>query len=199
MPQWEEWTFNGTPLAVKLFPSLRKCLIVKCPKLRVLPDDLHRATNLNELYLRQAYGLSEINSLPLAYKLEVTNGRGLKKISSIPLLRYLEVGNCLNLECVENLDKLQHLVLICSEETEQLPQWFQDLIEQHNNMASSHRSLKKFEMHCNLQLLMSCLEGNENWDILKHIPVVKIQTYSSKEYIRYTMDPNNYDANIPSN
>ncbi|KAG6515860.1 putative disease resistance protein At3g14460 [Zingiber officinale] len=125
MPQWEEWTFNGALLAVKLFPSLRKCLIVKCPKLRALPDDLHRATNLHELYLRQAYGLSEINNLPLAYKLEVTNGRGLKKISNIPLLRYLEVGNCPNLECVENLDKLQHLVLICSEETEQLPQWFQ--------------------------------------------------------------------------
>ncbi|KAG6515859.1 putative disease resistance protein RGA3 isoform X1 [Zingiber officinale] len=199
MPKWEEWTFKGTPLAVKLFPSLRSCAIINFPKLRALPDDLHRAANLNELYLFQTYELREINNLPLAYKLKVANGRGLKKISNIPSLRYLEVDDCPNLECVENLDKLQHLVLICSEEMEQLPQWFQDLIEQHNNMASTHRSLKKFEMHCNLQLLMSCLEGNENWDILKHIPVVKIQTYSSKEYIRYTKDPYNYDANIPSN
>ncbi|KAG6512008.1 putative disease resistance protein RGA3 [Zingiber officinale] len=199
MPRWEEWTFNGAPLSVKLFPSLMECAIIDCPMLRALPDGLHRATNLNQLGLLRTYELGEINNITLAYRLEVAKCRGLKKISNISSLRSLVVIECGNLECVENLDKLQHLVLICSEEMEQLPQWFMDLIEQHNNMASSHRSLKKFEMACNLQLLMSCLEGNENWDILKHIPVVEIQTYSSKEYIRYTKDPYNYDTNIPSN
>ncbi|XP_042380382.1 putative disease resistance protein RGA1 [Zingiber officinale] len=198
MPKWEEWTFNGAPLAVKLFPSLKECAIIDCPMLRALPDGLHRATNLNQLGLLRTYELGEINNITLAYRLEVAKCRGLKKISNISSLRSLVVIECGDLECVENLDKLQHLIVECYE-TEQLPQWLPGLIERHNNTASTHRSLKKFEMACNLQLLMSCLEGNENWDILKHIPVVEIQTYSSKEYIRYTKDPYNYDTNIPSN
>ncbi|XP_042378558.1 putative disease resistance RPP13-like protein 1 isoform X1 [Zingiber officinale] len=199
MPSWEEWTFNGTPLAVKLFPILRTCNIIDCPNLRALPEGLCRATNFNQLCLHETYELGEIDNLALAYRLEVTNGIELKKISNIPSLRYLAVDGCPSLECVENLGKLQHLALICSEETEQLPQWLLGLIEQHNNTASTQRSLRKFEMQCNLQLLKSCLEGNENWDIIKQIPNVKIQTYSSQEYMFYTKDPYNYDAKIPSN
>ncbi|XP_042425346.1 putative disease resistance protein RGA3 [Zingiber officinale] len=207
MPKWEEWTFDGveeltghgTPLAVKLFPSLRDCVIFDCPKLRALPAGLYRATNFNELCLRQTYVLGEIINLPMAYKLEVTNGSGLKKISNISSVRYLEVDNCPNLECVENLTKLQHLVLICSEETEQLPQWLSGLIEQHNNTSSTHRSFRKFEMQCSLQLLQTCLEGNENWDIIKQIPNVKVKTPSGKAYIRYTKDPYMYDPHVPAN
>ncbi|KAG6485275.1 hypothetical protein ZIOFF_053809 [Zingiber officinale] len=204
MPRWEEWTFDGveeltghgTPLSVKLFPSLRDCVLIDCPKLRALPADLYRATDLNELCLRQTYQLGEIINLPMAYKFEVTNGSGLKKISNISSVRYLEVDNCPNLECVENLGKLQHLVLICSEETEQLPQWLSSLIEQHNNTSSTHRSFRKFEMQCSLQLLKTCLEGSENWDIIKQIPIVKVTTYSEKEYIRYTKDPYMYDPHV---
>ncbi|XP_074585768.1 putative disease resistance protein RGA3 [Curcuma longa] len=198
IPAWEEWTFNGTPLSVKLFPSLRNCVITDCPKLRALPDGLHRATNLNQLCLRQTYELGEINNLTLAYRLEVTNCRGLKKISNIPSLRYLEVEDCPNLECVENVDKLQKLKVRRSDETKQLPRWLPGLIEQHNNTASTHRSLKKFEMRCNLQLLKNCLKGTENWDIISQFPSVKIQTYSGQEYMRYTEDPYNYDPHVPS-
>ncbi|XP_042451645.1 putative disease resistance protein RGA3 [Zingiber officinale] len=207
MPKWEEWTFDGveeltghgTPVSVKLFPSLRDCVLIDCPKLRALPAVLYRATNFNELYLRQTYELREIIDLPIAYKLEVTNGSGLKKISNISSVRYLEVNNCPNLECVENLSKLQHLVLICSKEMEQLPLWLSALIEQHNNTSSTHRSFRKFEMQCSLQLLKTCLEGNENWDIIKQIPIVKVTTYSGKEYVRYTKDPYMYDPHVPSN
>ncbi|KAG6481411.1 hypothetical protein ZIOFF_058012 [Zingiber officinale] len=204
MPKWEEWTLDGveeltghgTPLAVKLFPSLRDCILIDCPKLRALPADLYRATNFSELCLRQTYELGEIINLPMANKLEVTNASGLKKISNISSVRYLEVDNCPNLECVENIGKLQHLVLICSEEMEQLPQWLSVLIEQHNNTSSTHRSLRKFEMQCSLQLLKTCLEGNENWDIIKQIPIVKVTTYSGKEYVRYTKDPYMYDPHV---
>ncbi|XP_074565563.1 uncharacterized protein LOC141822039 isoform X2 [Curcuma longa] len=207
MPKWEEWTFDGveeltgrgTPLAVKLFPSLRDCVLIDCPKLKALPAGLYRATNFNEFCLRQTYELTEITNLPIAYKLEVTNGSGLKKISNISSVRYLEVDNCPNLECVENLGKLQYLVLICSGEVEQLPQWLSGLIEQHNNTSSTHRSFRKFELQCSLQLLKSCLEGNENWDIIKQIPIVKVTTPSGKEYIRYTKDPYMYDQHVPAN
>ncbi|XP_074586353.1 putative disease resistance RPP13-like protein 1 [Curcuma longa] len=199
MPAWEEWTFNGTPLAMKLFPSLRECSIIDCPKLRALPDGLHRVANLNELFLELTYELGEIDNLTLADRLAVSYVRGLKKISNIQSLRFLWVDNCPNLQCVENLGMLQHLTVICSEKIEQLPQWLPGLIEQHNNTASTHRSLRKLEMQCNLQLLKKCLEGNENWDIIKQIPNVKVQTYSGQEYMRYTKDPYNYDAKIPSN
>ncbi|KAG6515995.1 hypothetical protein ZIOFF_026441 [Zingiber officinale] len=141
IPKWEGWTSTGTPLAVKLFPSLRDCIIINCPKLRALADGLHRAPNLNRLGLSQTYEVGEIDNLTLAYRLEVRNGRGLKKMSNILSLRILGVVDCPNLECMGNVGKLQHLDLICSEETEQLPQWVPGLIEQHNN---NHEAILPF-------------------------------------------------------
>ncbi|KAG6512001.1 hypothetical protein ZIOFF_030092 [Zingiber officinale] len=181
MKRKEEYNRN----AVKLSPCPRDCFIVNRLKLRALLEGLGGANNLNELCFLQTYELGEINNLRLAYRLEVTDGRGLKKISSLSSLRHLEVNDCPNLECVENLGKLQHLALTCSEETEQFPKWLRCFIVQHNNTASTHRSLRKFEMQCNiLQLLKSCL-GNENWDIIKQIPnVLGAETHLLTDGIR---------------
>ncbi|KAG6509885.1 hypothetical protein ZIOFF_027892 [Zingiber officinale] len=59
--------------------------------------------------------------------------------------------------------------------------WLPGLIEQHNNTASTHRSLRKFEMQSNLQLLKSCLQGNENWNIIKQIPWIKVLASSDND------------------
>uniref|UniRef100_A0A804KTY0 Disease resistance R13L4/SHOC-2-like LRR domain-containing protein n=1 Tax=Musa acuminata subsp. malaccensis TaxID=214687 RepID=A0A804KTY0_MUSAM len=200
MPNWEEWSVwgmeeNGQGPHLKLFPNLKTCKIIDCPKLRALPEGLSHATNLKELYLERTHDLREITNLRLNYKLEVKDNTMLNRISNLSM-KYLKVEDCPNLEYVENLDRLQQLVLICPRQMKQLPQWLSTLIQQRQSIPSAQWSFRKLELQCNIVLLKSCLEGNENWHIIQQIPDVIIQTYSRKKYIRYSKHPPMYDAKV---
>ncbi|XP_064987038.1 putative disease resistance protein RGA4 [Musa acuminata AAA Group] len=200
MPNWEEWSVwrmeeNGQGPHLKLFPNLKICKIIECPKLRALPEGLSHATKLKELYLDSTQDLREITNLRLNYKLEVKDNTMLNRISNLSM-KYLKVEDCPNLEYVENLDRLQQLVLICPRQMKQLPQWLSTLIQQRQSIPSAQWSFRKLELQCNTVLLKSCLEGNENWHIIQQIPDVIIQTYSRKSYIRYSKHPRMYDAKV---
>nr|XP_009420934.1 PREDICTED: putative disease resistance RPP13-like protein 1 [Musa acuminata subsp. malaccensis] len=198
MPNWEEWSLCGVEEGghrthLKLFPNLTKCFLQDCPKLRALPEGLSHATNLKELYIWRAHNLREVTKLRLS-DLLVRDNKMLSRISNVAM-KYLKVMDCPSLEYVDNLDKLQHVVLICPEHMDQLPQWLSRLIDQqHPN--SAQWGFRKLEVHCNIVLLRSCLEGNEHWNIIQRIPDVKFQTFS-KEYMRYIKDPYKYDTNVP--
>uniref|UniRef100_A0A804KTX8 Uncharacterized protein n=1 Tax=Musa acuminata subsp. malaccensis TaxID=214687 RepID=A0A804KTX8_MUSAM len=200
MPNWEEWSLwgmeeNGQGPHLKLFPNLKICKIIDCPKLRALPEGLSHATKLKELYLESTQDLREITNIRVNYKLEVKDNTMLNRISNLSM-KYLKVEDCPNLEYVENLDRLQQLVLICPRQMKQLPQWLSTLIQQRQSIPSAQWSFRKLELQCNIVLLKSCLEGNENWHIIQQIPDVIIQTYSRKKYIRYSKHPRMYDANV---
>uniref|UniRef100_A0A804KTY6 R13L1/DRL21-like LRR repeat region domain-containing protein n=1 Tax=Musa acuminata subsp. malaccensis TaxID=214687 RepID=A0A804KTY6_MUSAM len=131
MPNWEEWSVwrmeeNGQGPHLKLFPNLKICKIIECPKLRALPEGLSHATKLKELYLDSTQDLREITNLRLNYKLEVKDNTMLNRISNLSM-KYLKVEDCPNLDYVENLDRLQQLVLICPRQMKQLPQWLSTL------------------------------------------------------------------------
>ncbi|XP_064984248.1 putative disease resistance protein RGA4 [Musa acuminata AAA Group] len=199
MPNWEEWSLCGVEEGghrthLKLFPNLKECFLLDCPKLRALPQGLSHATNLKELHIWRAHNLREVTKLRLSNKLYVIDNKMLNRISDVAM-KYLEVEDCPNLECVDNLDKLQHGVLICPEHMDHLPQWLSRLIDQ-QRPNSAQWGFRKLEVHCNIVLLRSCLEGNEHWNIIRRIPDVKFQT-DSKEYMRYIKDPYMYDTNVP--
>ncbi|XP_064942269.1 putative disease resistance RPP13-like protein 1 isoform X2 [Musa acuminata AAA Group] len=199
MPNWEEWSLCGVEEGghrthLKLFPNLNECFLVDCPKLRALPEGLSHATNLKELCIRRAHNLRQVTKLRLSYKLLVRDNKMLSRISNVAM-KYLKVMDCPSLEYVDNLDKLQHVVLICPEHMDQLPQWLSRLIDQ-QRPNSAQWSFRKLEVYCNIVLLRSCLEGNEHWNIIQQIPNVRIQT-NSEEYMRYIKDPYKYDTNVP--
>uniref|UniRef100_A0A804KTY3 Uncharacterized protein n=1 Tax=Musa acuminata subsp. malaccensis TaxID=214687 RepID=A0A804KTY3_MUSAM len=200
MPNWEEWSLCGVEEGghrthLKLFPNLTKCCLLGCPKLRALPEGLSQATNLKELHIWGAHNLREVTKLRLSYNLSVTDNKMLNRISDVAM-KYLEVDDCPNLECVDNLDELQHLVLICPEHMDQLPQWLSRLIDQ-QRPNSAQWSFRKLEVYCNIVLLRSCLEGNEHWNIIQQIPDVLIQTYFKEVYMRYIKDPYMYETYVP--
>ncbi|KAG6515863.1 hypothetical protein ZIOFF_026297 [Zingiber officinale] len=89
---------------------------------------------------------------------------------TLPQLKYLSLESASAITSIRSQFLTSSAFSKLEVETEQLPKWLRGFIEQHNNTASTHRSLRKFEMQCNLQLLKSCLKGNENWDIIKQIP-----------------------------
>nr|XP_019709672.1 uncharacterized protein LOC105055515 [Elaeis guineensis] len=188
MSNWEEWSFGmvegvgeerrGAP---KLLPHLMKLELFYCPKLRALPEGLRHATNLQELYIRGADNLKEVNNLPS--------------------LKYLVVWVCPMLEHVENLDKLQKIYVTLETsttdadgQTERLPQWLLELLQ---NAPTAMQSLKEFKLRCSLPLLKTFLKDGPNWPIIQPIPQVEIHDYDTfSSYIWYTKDPPTFEANI---
>ncbi|XP_064984251.1 putative disease resistance protein RGA4 [Musa acuminata AAA Group] len=199
VPNWEEWSLcgleeGGHRTHLKLFPNLTKCFLLDCPKLRALPEGLSHATNLKELHIRGARNLREVTKLRLSYKLLVRDNKMLSRISNVAM-KYLKVMDCPNLEYVDNLDKLQHLVLICPKHMDQLPRWLSRLIDQ-QRPNSAQWGFRKLEVYCNIVLLMSCLEGNEHWNIIRRIPDVRIRNYLKEVYMRYIKEPYMYATNV---
>lgn len=205
MPNWEEWVEEkvdgddgGRALRPRPLPNLKSCRLENCPKLRALPDVLRHAPNLERLVIRNNHFMREIDDLPsLADVLEFTNMKMLERISNLPSLGWLKILVCPQLKFVENLNMLQHLLLQCPPEAEQLPMWLADLIEQHRSAPSARRSFKKFELYCGLPLLSSCLKGEPNWHIIQQIPEVRIQTFDGRNFL-YAKDHDIYETNVGS-
>ncbi|XP_018687059.2 putative disease resistance protein RGA3 [Musa acuminata AAA Group] len=205
MPNWEEWEEEkvdgddgGRALRLRPLPNLKSCRLEYCPKLRALPDVLRHAPNLEILAIRNNHFMREIDDLPfLADKLIVVQMEMLQRISNLPSVEGLHILHCPRLESVENLNILQHLCLLCPPETEHLPKWLPELIEQHRSAPSARRSFKKFELYCGLPLLSSCLKGEPNWHIIQQIPEVRVQTYDKRNFL-YAKDHDIYETNVGS-
>jgi hypothetical protein len=50
-------------------------LLLDCPKLRGLPEDLHRVANLKRIHIEGAHKLQEVVNLPAVVWLKVKNNR----------------------------------------------------------------------------------------------------------------------------
>ncbi|XP_074562514.1 putative disease resistance RPP13-like protein 1 [Curcuma longa] len=68
MPNWEEWTLNAASeeagenqeRSPKLFPRLKVCLFIACPKLRGLPESIYCAARLKKIFFSTSDQLSEV-------------------------------------------------------------------------------------------------------------------------------------------
>ena len=67
-------------------PLLKRLTLLNCPKLRALPDYLHRTANLRVVRIEGAHSLHEIVDLPAAVWLKVKHNRNLRRIANLYLL-----------------------------------------------------------------------------------------------------------------
>uniref|UniRef100_I1NK84 Rx N-terminal domain-containing protein n=1 Tax=Oryza glaberrima TaxID=4538 RepID=I1NK84_ORYGL len=86
MSNLESWSLNtgnlrGRSEQLVLMPCLKRLFLNGCPKLRALPEDLHRIANLRRIHIEGAHTLHEIDNLPSVLWLKVKNNRCLRRIT----------------------------------------------------------------------------------------------------------------------
>ncbi|XP_073005561.1 putative disease resistance RPP13-like protein 1 [Typha latifolia] len=132
MPNWEEWLWlpddHGDDIQEQssklLLPRLEVIGIIRCPKLRCLPDGLlHHATSLKQLTLAASGSITKIKNLHSVQKLELVGNSSLVEVSNLPHLRHLKVQACKELRSVRSLDALKQLMLSDVEPGQPLPKW----------------------------------------------------------------------------
>jgi hypothetical protein len=116
----ESWSLNTGNLSNKmetksqqlvLMPCLKRLLLLDCPKLRALPEDLHRV-NLKRIHIEGAHKLQEVVNLPEVVWLKVKNNKSLRRISNLRKLQDLVAQDCPELDEAENLRSLKRLYMV---------------------------------------------------------------------------------------
>lgn len=95
-----------------LMPCLKRLLLLDCPKLRALPEDLHRAVNLKRIHIEGAHKLQQVVNLPEVLWLKVKNNKSLRRISNLHKLQDLVAQDCPELDEAENLRSLKRLYMV---------------------------------------------------------------------------------------
>uniref|UniRef100_A0A0E0MRC5 NBS-LRR disease resistance protein n=1 Tax=Oryza rufipogon TaxID=4529 RepID=A0A0E0MRC5_ORYRU len=117
MSNLESWSLNtgnlrGRSEQLVLMPCLKRLFLNGCPKLRALPEDLHRIANLRRIHIEGAHTLHEIDNLPSVLWLKVKNNRCLRRISNLCILQDLFAQDCPALDQAENLISLKRLHMV---------------------------------------------------------------------------------------
>ncbi|CAL4965236.1 unnamed protein product [Urochloa decumbens] len=89
-----------------MMPFLKRLWLKDCPKLKALPEDLHRAANLKRIHIEGAHKLQEVVNLPEVVWLKVKNNRSLRRISNLHKLQDLLA------RVVQNLRSLKRLYMV---------------------------------------------------------------------------------------
>jgi hypothetical protein len=97
---------------LELMPCLKRLFILDCPKLRELPEDLHRIANLKRIHIEGAHKLQEVVNLPAVVWLKVKNNRSLRRIFNLCNLQDLFAQDCPGLDQADNLSSLKCLYLV---------------------------------------------------------------------------------------
>lgn len=128
-------------------PLLKRLSLLHCPKLRALPQDLHRAANLSKV--RIAY--MRFVDLPAVVWLKVKHNRSLTRIANLSKLEDLFVQDCPALDQAENLGKLKRLEMVGCAKAEQFRRCL--LEEEPSNMV--HRRMFSLYLQAERSWLMS--------------------------------------------
>ncbi|CAL4958165.1 unnamed protein product [Urochloa decumbens] len=95
-----------------MMPCLKRLWLRDCPKLKALPEDLHRAANLKRIQIEGAHKLQEVVNLPEVVWLKVKNNRSLRRISNLHKLQDLLAQDCPELDEAENLRSLKRVYMV---------------------------------------------------------------------------------------
>ncbi|XP_037417425.1 putative disease resistance protein RGA4 [Triticum dicoccoides] len=118
---WSLKTGNPSDSAhhISLMPCLKRLLLLDCPKLRALPQDMSKIVNLKRIHIEGAHKLKEVVDLPAAVWLKVRNNTCLKTISNLCKLQDLLAQDCPALDQAKNLCSLRRLYMVdCPHEQE---------------------------------------------------------------------------------
>ncbi|KAI5004729.1 hypothetical protein ZWY2020_031972 [Hordeum vulgare] len=96
-------------------PCLKRLLLVDCPKLRALPQDMYMIVNLKRIHIEGAHKLQEVVNLPAVVWLKVKNNACLRRISNLCKLQDLFAQDCPMLDQAENLFLLKRMAIISSQ------------------------------------------------------------------------------------
>ncbi|TVU21876.1 hypothetical protein EJB05_31547, partial [Eragrostis curvula] len=95
-----------------LMPSLKRLLLLDCPKLNALPEDLQRINSLKRIHIEGVHMLQEIVSIPSVVWLKIKNNRSLRKISNLSGLQDLFAQDCPELDQADSLIALKRLYMV---------------------------------------------------------------------------------------
>ncbi|KAL0927260.1 hypothetical protein M5K25_001423 [Dendrobium thyrsiflorum] len=202
----EEWSFGAQFEQNARLPCLQKLTIWECWLLKQLPEGL-KYSPMKILDIRHAGSLELIDNLPADIEELTLNGCvNLKKICCAPTLKILEVYFCEALSCVEKkFDSLQRLVF-ADYDKESFPEWLLKLLQQRGLQNDSNDDFY-LELQCRMEVFRECLEGGSYWDLIQHIPQVKVsgREHHNKNmkhpvsfdcYLRYSKQPYFYETKL---
>ncbi|KAM3346746.1 hypothetical protein ACQJBY_020994 [Aegilops geniculata] len=107
---WGDMEDNSQQLS--LMPCLKRLLLLDCPKLRALPQDMSMIVNLKRIHIEGAHKLHEVVNLPAVVWLKVKNNACLRRISNLCKLQDLFVQDCPMLDQAEKLCSLKRVYMI---------------------------------------------------------------------------------------
>ncbi|KAH0470254.1 hypothetical protein IEQ34_001812 [Dendrobium chrysotoxum] len=173
----EEWSFGieveqNTSPRLKLLPCLQKLTIIFCPLLKQLPEGL-KYSPMTYLRIIQARRLKSVDNLPAKIeKLHLSHCENLKKVCCAPTLKVFDVDACGALSCVEKLDSLQELYFL-DMNMDSLPEWLLKFLQQWGLQNDSNDDFL-LQLTCREKVFRECLKGGSHWDLIQHIPQVKM-------------------------
>ncbi|MQM11282.1 hypothetical protein Taro_044188 [Colocasia esculenta] len=183
MSNWKRWS----GLQDGSFPFLKKLHIVRCPRLRSLPDGLQHATSLKQLVIEGAEKLISVQNLPSIIDLKITNNQNLEVVSNLPELKVMDISNCPSIKETKCLDGLGHLRL-SGDKMDTLPIWLAQIT-----------SLQRLDLTCGIVLLKRCSTDGKDWPIVHPIPRVEARSNDGSNYISYVKSPLCFESNLAGN
>uniref|UniRef100_A0ACD5WVH5 Uncharacterized protein n=4 Tax=Avena sativa TaxID=4498 RepID=A0ACD5WVH5_AVESA len=121
MRNLKSWSLNtGSPCdnmegksqQISVMPCLKRLLLLDCPKLRALPEDLSMVVNLKRIHIEGAHELREVIDLPAVVWLKVKNNTCLRRISNLGKLQDLFAQDCPALDQADSLCSLKRLYMV---------------------------------------------------------------------------------------
>ncbi|XP_028549169.1 putative disease resistance protein RGA1 [Dendrobium catenatum] len=180
-PELEEWSFGteveqNTSPRLKLLPCLQKLIIRNCPLFKQLPEGL-KYSSMKSLEIVGARRLKSVDNLSAKIEeLHLSYCEKLKVVCCAPTLKTLEVQECKALSCVKKLDSLQKLSFNDFEE-ESLPEWLLKFLQQRGLQNDSNDDFL-LDLYCSDEVIQKCIKGGSYWDLIQHIPRVKMFSVS---------------------
>nr|UBY07014.1 NBS-LRR disease resistance protein [Dasypyrum villosum] len=107
---WDDMEDDAQQLS--LMPCLKRLLLLDCPKLRALPQEMYMIVNLKRIHIEGAHKLQEVVDLPAVVWLKVKNNTCLRRISNLCKLQDLFAQDCPMLDHTENLCSLKRVYMI---------------------------------------------------------------------------------------